>query len=50
MKPDINSKIKVTRPSTSKNSNTGSGQGNFFHSKDNNVYSNSSNMGHNSTS
>lgn len=33
LKQDPNSKIKITRPSTSKNSGT---SGNFFHSKDNN--------------
>jgi len=33
LKPDNNSKIKITRPSTSKNSNSG---GNFFHSKEGN--------------
>jgi hypothetical protein len=34
LKPDPNSKIKITRPSTSKNTSESK---NFFHSKDNNT-------------
>lgn len=34
LKPDPNTKIKINRPSTSKNSTNGATSGNFFSSKD----------------
>lgn len=37
LKPDVNNKIKITRPSTSKNSSESK---NFFHSKDSNTVAN----------